>query len=133
MFTGTNSDLRVAITLLKVVDPAKPVSKFSGACFCAREMDKRYAAFQLRLVNSGDFPVEISPSSRASATDGQGQEFVASHDGVVEPAFGRLPILAGDEQVGFVTVQVPKDSELRSFELTLEDGASSQRAKWVLR
>jgi len=124
---GSDSGLQMAVTLLKVVDPAKAADKY-----LAPGKGKRYAAFQVRLANVGDLPYNDSPSNGAAVIDTQDQQFSASILDAVEPELGSPRIRPGDQRVGYITFEVPKAAKLRAFQFTLDSGFGPETGEWEL-
>jgi hypothetical protein len=124
---GNEEGLQMDVTLLKVVDPAKASDEFLKP-----GKGKRYAAFQLRLANVGDVLYQDSPSNGAAVVDTEDQQFSASFFDAVEPGLGSLRIRPGDQRAGYITFELPKAANLRTFQFTLDSGFGPDTGEWEL-
>ncbi|MFV0134729.1 DUF4352 domain-containing protein [Streptomyces sp. HMX87] len=71
--TGTQEGEALAVTVVKVVDPAGAENEFSTP-----EAGERFVAVQFRLQNTGTAVCSDSPSNGARLVDAQGRQFGSS-------------------------------------------------------
>ena len=124
---GGDSGEQIQVTLLSVRDPAP-----SSDSFIQPDPGNRYVGIRLRLRNVGTTVYNDSPSNGASVIDRADQEFSASIFAAVKPELGSPTIRPGDQRVGWITVEVPKTSRLRTFQFTLSSGFGPETGEWSL-
>ncbi|MFC8247620.1 DUF4352 domain-containing protein [Streptomyces chartreusis] len=127
--TGTEEDEKVAVTLVKVVDPAPPENEFSSP-----EAGNRFVAVQFRLKNNGPEVFDDAPDNDAKIRDTQGQQFTPTvQDTAAGPGFGgSVTLTPGDTALGFVTFEVPTNSEIAKVQFTLSSGFARNVGEWSL-
>ncbi|MFI8104569.1 DUF4352 domain-containing protein [Streptomyces sp. NPDC086023] len=125
--TGQRSE-KVAVTVLKVVDPAT-----SSDEFFTPDEGNRYVSVQFRLKNIGRGPYRDSPVNGATLVDAQGQQFDA--DVVAKTTAGpRLPVAltipAGNTALGYLTFQLPDGSKPVTVQFALNSGYAEDVGEW---
>ncbi|MFD3330541.1 DUF4352 domain-containing protein [Streptomyces sp. NPDC058701] len=99
----------MAVTLVKVVDPAGAKNEFATPV-----AGTRFVAVQFRLKNTGTAVYKDSPGNGARVVDAQGQQFdtafYPSNAGASFP--GSITVAPGDTGLGFLTFEVPKASKI---------------------
>lgn len=114
------------VTVLDVVDPSPPDEVFPA--------DGRYVSIQLRVRYLGTQEEYAGPlGSGWILLDEAGQQFVSSaFGGFVGQSIGRCCLVPGEEQVGFVTFDLPPGSLPTRLQLTLDAGFGPEMGEWAL-
>jgi len=125
---GNDDGEKVAVKLVKIVDPAK------GREFSTPDKGNRFVAVQFKLTNVGKTAYDDSPSNGAAVVDTDGQRFDATIDDVTAgPSMSSdVKMAAGDSALGYLVFEVPKASKLRSVQFTLDSGFADQTGEWRL-
>ncbi|MFF4321264.1 DUF4352 domain-containing protein [Streptomyces sp. NPDC001568] len=125
--TGARAGESLAVTLVKVVDPAGAKNEYSTP-----EAGTRFVAVQFRLKNTGTAVYQDSPGNGAKLVDTQGQRFDTSFDdsdaGVSFP--GSITVAPGDTGLGFLTFEVPKASKIAKVQFAMNSGFSANTGQW---
>ncbi|MDX2388934.1 MULTISPECIES: DUF4352 domain-containing protein [unclassified Streptomyces] len=131
---GATLDLRgltdgegLAVTLVKVVDPAR-----TGNPYSAPDAGSRLVAVQFRLKNTGTAVYQDSPSNGAKVVDERGQQFGSAYqDTTAGPGFpGSITVAPGDTGLGFITFEVPKASRVTKVQFAMNSGFSPNTGQW---
>lgn len=122
-----SGDVRVKVTLVKVVDPAKADSEF-----LAPAKGHRYVAVRLKIENVGEAVYDDSPSNGAVMIDSEDQQYQATLD-AIEPGLIGVTLRQGDTRAGFVSFELPDGAVPRTFQLTLDSGFGPEAGEWTLR
>lgn len=127
--TGQEEGERVAVTVVKVVDPAKPENEFSSP-----DAGMRFVAVQFRLKNIGTQVVDEAPNNDAKIRDAQGQQFNATVAGTAAgPDFGgSVTLTPGDTALGFIAFEVPTDSKIERIQFALASGFARNIGQWTV-
>ncbi|MGC0337837.1 DUF4352 domain-containing protein [Streptomyces sp. SLBN-8D4] len=127
--TGLENGEALAVTVVKVVDPARPENDYSTP-----DTGKRFVAVQFRLKNTGAAAYSDSPSNGAKVIDTQGQQFEATYeDTAAGPGFpGSVALAPGDTALGFITFEVPLNSTITKAQFTMSSGFSGNTGQWTL-
>lgn len=128
--TGLQAGEQMAVTLVKVADPAQPTTEFDTP-----QTGKRLVGIQLKLTNIGTEVYKDSPDTSATLVDTGGQRFNSTlvSEITAGPVFpGPVTITAGDSAVGFVVFEIPTRSAAASLQFALDSGSSSQTGQWKL-
>lgn len=125
--TGSGDGERLAVTVVRVVDPAGATDEYSSP-----DADMRFVAVQFRLKNTGTAVYKDSPSNGAKVVDTQGQQFDSTYEGTsAGPAFpGSLTVAPGDTGLGFITFEVPRDSKIAKVQFAMNSGFSDDTGQW---
>ncbi|MFJ2829048.1 DUF4352 domain-containing protein [Streptomyces sp. NPDC087263] len=125
--TGNGDGEQLAVTVVKVVDPAGAKNEFSTP-----EAGTRFVAVQFRLKNTGTAVYDDSPSNGAKVVDTQGQQFDATiEDTTAGPSFpGSVTVASGDTGLGFITFEVPTASKIAKVQFALNSGFSGNTGQW---
>ncbi|MDA5281630.1 DUF4352 domain-containing protein [Streptomyces sp. Isolate_45] len=117
----------LAVTLVKVVDPAR-----TGNPYSAPDAGSRLVAVQFRLKNTGTAVYQDSPSNGAKVVDEQGQQFGSAYqDTTAGPGFpGSITVAPGDTGLGFITFEVPKASRVTMVQFAMNSGFSPNTGQW---
>jgi len=116
---GSTIDLKssdgaaIQVTLVKIVDPAKPANQYLGP-----DDGKRFVAVQLRIVNKGTVTYSDDPLAETSAKDALGESFDVDFSDTaagVSMTSG-LDLAAGDTALGFLTFQVPTGQKITQLQ-----------------
>jgi uncharacterized protein YceK len=125
---GSEDGASVAVTVMKVVDPA-PYEAYFGP-----QKGNRYVGIKLRLHNTGSTVYDDCPSNGAALIDAQDQQWTETALGsALKPEFICLKIRPDDKRVGYVTYEVPKKARLRTFQFGTESGFAPEAGEWSLR
>jgi predicted small lipoprotein YifL len=127
--TGQEEGERVAVTVVKVVDPAKPENEFSSP-----DAGERFVAVQFRLKSIGTQVVDEAPRNDAKIRDTLGQQFSATFtDTAAGPGFGgSVTLTPGDTALGFIAFEVPADSKIDRIQFTLASGFARNIGQWTV-
>ena len=93
------------VTVVKVVDPAKPTHSVFG-----RKKGNRFVAIRIELINSGTKMYSDTSSTGAALIDDKLHRYDAYDayfTGLVGPGFGSPKIGPGDKRAGSITFEVP--------------------------
>ncbi|MFD4528612.1 DUF4352 domain-containing protein [Streptomyces sp. NPDC058470] len=125
--TGNGDGEQLAVTVVKVVDPAGSKNEFSTP-----EAGTRFVAVQFRLKNTGTAVYDDSPSNGAKVVDAQGQQFDATiEDTTAGPSFpASVTVAPGDTGLGFITFEVPTASKIAKVQFALNSGFSGNTGQW---
>ncbi|MFF1300239.1 MULTISPECIES: DUF4352 domain-containing protein [unclassified Streptomyces] len=125
--TGVDDGEALAVTLVKVTDPAHAENAYSSP-----DAGKRFVAVQFRLKNTGTAVYSDSPSNGARIVDTQGQQFDSTYeDTAAGPGFPSSVTLApGDSALGFITFEVPADSRIAKVQFAMNSGFSAHTGQW---
>ncbi|MGW7452474.1 DUF4352 domain-containing protein [Streptomyces sp. NPDC054787] len=125
--TGLKDGEKLAVTLVKLVDPAQPKNPY-----LTPEAGARFVAVQFRLKNTGTDVYHDSPGNGAKLVDTQGQQFDATYGGTTAgPEFpGSITVAPGDTALGFITFDVPSASEIVKVQFTMNSGFSRNTGQW---
>lgn len=125
--TGTGDGEKLAVTLVKVVDPAGAQNEFATPA-----AGTRFVAVQFRLKNTGTAVYKDSPGNGAKVVDAQGQQFdtafYPSNAGASFP--GSITVAPGDTGLGFLTFEVPKASKITKVQFSMNSGFSPNTGQW---
>lgn len=125
---GSDEDLRVEVTLMEMIDPAKGRGQFNRPSKGAR-----LVAVRLRLANVGEAAYSDSPSNGIALVDTDDQQYDASFMEVREgQALTSVNISPGDRRSGVIVFEIPKGVGLRSFQMTLDSGFAPQTGQWEI-
>ncbi|MFF3017733.1 DUF4352 domain-containing protein [Streptomyces sp. NPDC057939] len=125
--TGLTDGEGLAVTLVKVVDPAR-----TGNPYSTPEAGSRLVAVQFRLKNTGTAVYQDSPSNGAKVVDEQGQQFGSAYqDTTAGPGFpGSITVAPGDTGLGFITFEVPRASRVTKVQFAMDSGFSPNTGQW---
>jgi hypothetical protein len=125
--TGTEDGEALAVTVVKVVDPARAENEYSSP-----DAGKRFVAVQFRLKNTGTAVYSDSPSNGARLVDTQGQQFDTTYeDTAAGPGFpGSVTVAPGDTALGFITFEVPADSTIAKVQFAMNSGFAPTTGQW---
>ncbi|WP_128984059.1 DUF4352 domain-containing protein [Streptomyces roseicoloratus] len=123
--TGSTNDAKLAVTVVKVVDPAAGKDTSPGA-------GERYVAVQFRLHNTGSKTYSDAPDNSAKLIDDQGQRFNSwITDTTAGPGFGGTVVVPVDDTaLGYITFKVPTDSKITKIQFTMESGFAENTGQW---
>ncbi|MFE9097978.1 DUF4352 domain-containing protein [Streptomyces sp. NPDC007264] len=126
---GMEDGSKLDVTLVKVVDPAKP-----GNEFMTPESGKRYVGVQFKLVNTGTATYGDSPGNGAQITDTDGQQFESTFaDITAGPSMSSdVKLKPGAKALGWIVFEVPKGSKLATAQFTMDSGMADQTGEWKL-
>jgi hypothetical protein len=125
---GSEDGASVAVTLMKVVDPAPYEANFGP------EKGHRFVGIKLRIHNTGSTVYNDCPSNGASLIDALDVEWIGSAPGsALKPEFVCLKIRPDDKRVGFITLQVRRRAKLRTFQFGTDSGFGPEAGEWSLR
>ena len=127
--TGITDGEKLAVTVVKIVDPARAENQFSTP-----EPGTRFVSVQFRLRNTGDQAYNDAPSNGAKVVDTEGQSFDASllDETTAGPAFTTTTIAVGSTGSGWITFEVPATSKLAKVQFTMNSGFSNDTGEWLV-
>ncbi|WLW53895.1 DUF4352 domain-containing protein [Streptomyces sp. YU58] len=125
--TGVDDGEALAVTLVKVIDPARAENAYSSP-----DAGKRFVAVQFRLKNTGTAVYSDSPGNGARIVDTQGQQFDSTYEGTAAgPDFpGSITVAPGDSALGFITFEVPAASRIAKVQFAMNSGFSAHTGQW---
>jgi hypothetical protein len=126
---GMDDGEKVAATVVRVVDPARPASDLDQP-----ESGTRLVGVRLKLVNIGSTVYSDSPDNGSVLVDKAGQSFSADLSSISEGASfpGSVKMTPGSTRLGYVVFAVPNSSTVSSFQFTLDSGFADQTGEWSL-
>lgn len=127
--TGFEDD-KLDVTVVKVVDPAKPGDEFTEP-----ESGKRFVGIQFKLTNTGNKAYADSPANGAQITDEQGQQFQPTFADIsAGPSMSSdVRLKPGASALGYITFEVPKGSKAATVQFTMSSGMADQTGEWKLQ
>ncbi|WKX69343.1 DUF4352 domain-containing protein [Streptomyces sp. XD-27] len=125
--TGIEEGEKLAVTVVKVVDPAGAKDQFSSP-----EAGMRFVAVQFRLKNTGSKVYSNTPENGAKVVDVQGQQFDSTlTETTAGPNFaGSTTIALGDTALGFIVFEVPAASKVAKIQFAMNSGFSNNTGQW---
>ncbi|MGW6984077.1 DUF4352 domain-containing protein [Streptomyces sp. NPDC054932] len=125
--TGLEDGEKLAVTLVKIVDPARAKNPHSTP-----EAGARYVAVQFRLKNTGAAVYQDSPGNGVKVVDTQGQQFGAAYtETSAGPEFpGSITVAPADTALGFIAFEVPGTSEISKVQFSMNSGFSPNTGQW---
>jgi hypothetical protein len=126
---GNEEGLTIAVTVVKVVDPAKSKDEYS-----VPQEGNRYVAVQFTLKNVGEVAYGDTPGNGAKLVDTEGQGFDSTFaDTRAGPSMSSdVKLARGNTSKGFITFEVPKASKVQQVQFTLESGFGPETGEWTL-
>lgn len=120
---------KARVTILKVIDPAKPTGDFDKP-----DPGTRWVAVQMKIENSGTVVIEDAPLNGLTAIDGAGQQFdpYVTGTAIGGPQLGTIKISGGDARTGFLVFKVPTASKLVKIQFALDSGFADDTGEWVI-
>lgn len=121
--------VKVAVTLNQLFDPATPAQEFMKP-----KAGHRFVAIQLTLTNQGDATYKDAPTNSAHLIDGEGQQYSSSFGEVTEgKAFSGVVTMGGsDSRRGVIVFEVPEAAKLVKLQFALNSGFADQAGEWAL-
>jgi hypothetical protein len=126
--SGTEHGVDMAITPLRVVDPAPPADPYLGP-----GDGNRFVGVELELANVGTSVYRDFPANGARLIDSRSRQYDPAFMEIkVGPTLAQTTIAKGDKRVGFVTFEVPRGTRLAKLQLTLDSGFGPETGEWRL-
>lgn len=126
--TLTGSDVEVAVTPRRVLDPA-PTGEWDTP-----SAGSRYVAVEFSLHNSGDSPYSDSPSNGMVLIDDGDRQYsstLADAEGCGRLG-GGVRMAEGDTRVGCVVFELPDGVTPAALQVALDSGFASATGRWDL-
>ncbi|MPY47142.1 DUF4352 domain-containing protein [Streptomyces acidicola] len=126
---GLEAGHELDVTVVKVVDNAKPADEFF-----APEDGNRWLGVQFQLVNTGSKAYSDAPMNGAKLVDDQGQQFqVVLGDISAGPSMqADVNLKPGSKALGWITFELPKKSKAATVQFGMDSGFSDQTGEWKL-
>lgn len=126
---GIEAGHELDVTVVKVVDNAKPADEFF-----APEDGNRWLGVQFQLVNTGSKAYSDAPMNGAKLVDDQGQQFqVVLGDISAGPSMqADVTLKPGAKALGWITFELPKTSKAATVQFGMDSGFSDQTGEWKL-
>jgi hypothetical protein len=127
---GSSDGEQLAITLVKIVDPASSANQFLTPA-----AGNRYVAVQFRLKNTGTGSYSDDPDIDVAAIDGAGQQYDASLGATTSAGAklnSNLDIAQGDSVLGFEVFEVPKAQKIVKVQYKLNMGLGGDVVQWTI-
>lgn len=126
---GMKDGSKLAITLVKWVDPAKGADEFTKP-----DTGKRFVTAQIRVTNTGSAVYDDTPSNGMQVADADGQRFDSTiFDMSAGPSMpSEVKLKTGDKALGYIAFEVPKASKLVSLQFTADSGFADEAGEWKL-
>lgn len=126
---GQSDGEQATVTLVKVVDPAKPTDEFSRP-----DKGNRFVAVQFVVANTGSEVYEDSPSNGAVVVDSEGQSYDTTLFGTKAGPELRagLKLAPGAKAKGFLTFEVPKPAKITKVQFSMVSGFGTT-GEWSVR
>ncbi|HZD64599.1 MAG TPA: hypothetical protein VE152_00715 [Acidimicrobiales bacterium] len=119
---------QVAVTAVRVVDPARPADRSD-----LPHAGNRLVGVELRVTDTGTTPVDQNLDSQTHLQDASGETFhTAGFHISAGPEFpgGHARLAPGQTQVGYATFVVPRSARLTAARVTLAAGFDSSTGTW---
>ena len=122
-------DTKLAVTLVKIVDPAKGSDEFTvpGA-------GKHFVAVQIRIANQGDSVYSDDPQADVQVKNAAGETmsivFATTTAGADMPS--SVDLTPGDTALGFVDFEVPDGQKITQVQYALVSLGGNHVAQWML-
>lgn len=117
---GQHAGNVLEVTLVKIVDPAKPDNDFTTPA-----PGKRFVVLQFKLVNKGAAEYDDDPMTDVKVKDAAGQSYDPELVGVAsagQPIDTGLKLPPGDTALGTLTFALPSGSKVAKVQYTLSAG-----------
>lgn len=122
-------DTKLAVTLVKIVDPAKGSDEFT-----APDAGKHFVAIQFRVVNQGSGVYSDDPQADVSVKNAAGETmsiaFATTTAGADMPS--SVNLTPGDTALGFVDFQVPDGQKITQVQYALISLGGDHVAQWTI-
>lgn len=119
----------LAVTLVKIVDPAPPKDEF-----LTPDAGKRFVAIQIKIVNDGKNVYSDDPQADVKAKDAAGEEmelaFGSTNAGAELPS--SVDLTPGDQALGYVSFQVPTGTKITQVQYALISFGGDHVAQWTI-
>lgn len=128
--SGSANGEKVAVTLVRVVDPDSSSNEFETP-----PAGDRFESIQFRIVNTGSGSYQDDPFLEITAKDAAGQNM--QQDLVTSTAAGaQLPsamnLAPGDTALGFVTFDTPIGDTIAQAEYSIHGGVLGTTGEWQI-
>ena len=122
-------DTHLAVTLVKIVDPAKGADDFSVPA-----KGKHFIAVQIRVTNTGtavysDNPV-VDVKAKNAAGESMSMAFATTTAGADMPS--SVDLVPGDTALGFVDFEVPDGQKIAQVQYALFSFGGDNVAQWTI-
>ncbi|MEU8138614.1 hypothetical protein [Streptodolium elevatio] len=119
------------VTVVKVVDPARPSSDES---YLQPEPGMRFVAVLWQVTNTGTVVGDSEPVGLSRVLDARGRAYSFAY---ADTTAGALipytsPIQAGETRIGIATYEVPLGAKVVTVEFGIEDGPVDETGHWTL-
>lgn len=122
-------DTDLAVTLVKIVDPAKGTDEFMHP-----DVGKHYVAVQIRIVNQGQKVYSDDPAADVKAKNADGESmstaFTTTTAGADLPT--SVDLTPGDAALGFVDFEVPDGQKITQVQYALVSFGGDSVAQWTV-
>lgn len=126
---GMDPELKVTVTVARLVDPATPASDYMKP-----KSGNKFVAVEVTLENAGQAVYSDAPTNSGILIDGEGQQHRSTFFDVKEgQSFGGMATInAGDKRKGVIVFEVPEGAKLTKFQFGLNSGFAQQKGEWTL-
>jgi len=125
----TDRDTNLAVTLVKIVDPAQGSDEFTKP-----EAGKHFVAVQVRIVNKGQKVYSDDPAADVKVKNAVGETmsiaFATTTAGADMP--NSVDLTPGDTALGFVDFQVPDGQKIAQVQYALISLGGDHVAQWTI-
>lgn len=129
--TIKDHDTDIAVTLVKIVDPAKSTDEFRTPA-----AGKRFVAVQVRILNVDSKAYTADPMARTVAKDADGEVFDAdfspAETAAGQPMDSGLTLAPGEKALGVMTFEVPSSVKLVTMQYSTHGMRGGGAAQWML-
>lgn len=128
--TDTSNGNKIAVTVVKVVDPDSTTNQFETP-----SAGDRYVSIQYQIVNTGTTSYQDDPQFEITAKDASGQNLqeplaVSTSAGPQLPS--SINLTPGDKALGYVTFEVPAGDKVAQTQYAENGGVFSTTGQWQI-
>jgi hypothetical protein len=126
--TDDNGD-SIAVTVVRVVDPAQGADEFSSP-----DPGKRFVGVQFRITDKAAGGYDDDPDIDVVAIDSLGQQYQSDFQDIsAGPALNSgLHLAEGETTLGFETFELPTNAKLAKVEYQLNGGMYGDAGEWTV-
>jgi hypothetical protein len=127
---GSQDALAMAVTVVRVVDPAKPTHSIFGP-----KKGNHLVAIRIEFINSGTKMYSDISCTGAALIDDKLHRYGAygaDFTGFVGPGFASPKIAPGGKRAGYITFEVPDGRTPIIFQFRLDSGLGPDMGLWSL-
>jgi hypothetical protein len=121
----------IAITLLKITDPAQGADQYTTA-----DAGKRFVAANVKIVNNGTSSYQDDANNNITLIGSDNQSYTSdlnSVSGCTDFSNGQYTLAAGESATGCVVFQVPNGVTTAKIQFQTNSGMSGDTGEWTVQ